>query len=310
MQRFTPLFFERPSTLWVASPLSCLSNDPNDLSLRRSALFPVAALLALILSSSGLEAKSPVLPKALRKVGFDQRLDEQLPLDLKFRDEDGRSVRLSQFFGEKPVILTLAYFRCPRLCTQVLTGAANSMRETGFTLGDDFESITVSFDPTDTPRDARAKKETYMRYYGDASDSSHWHFLTGDQNAITKLTDAAGFHYTYDPDTKQFAHAAGLMILTPKGKIARYLYDVRYPGKDLRLALVEASQNQIGSPTDQVLLFCFHYDPVVGRYGAAIMNFVRLGGVLTIISLSYFFWRLCRHHPAQDVPAQVEGEPA
>ena len=126
----------------------------------------------------------------------------------------------------------------------MLTGAANSMRKTGFTLGKDFESITVSFDPQDTPRNARAKKETYMRYYGDDSHSPAWHFLTGDQKAINKLTDAAGFRYTYDPQTKQFAHAAGLLILTPQGKIARYLYDVRYPGKDLRLALVEASQNQ------------------------------------------------------------------
>ncbi len=149
-----------------------------------------------------------------------------------------------------------------------------------------------------------------MRYYGDKSRSPNWHFLTGNQEAITKLTKAVGFRYAYDPKTKQFAHAAGLVILTPQGKISRYLYDVRYPGKDLRLALVEASQNQIGSPTDQVLLFCFHYDPVAGRYGAAIMNFVRLGGVLTIVGLGYFFWHLCRHQPRQAAPREVEGEPA
>ncbi len=289
-------------------PLAKLFPDRFKKPAARIATGWILFLILPAVSPPPARAKPPVLPKALRKVGFDQRLNEQIPLDLAFHDEQGRLVRLREFFGEKPVVLTLAYFRCPRLCTQVLTGAANSMRETGFTLGEDFIAVTVSFDPKDTPRNARAKKKTYLRYYGDQSHAAGWHFLTGDQEAITKLTGAVGFRYTYNPKTKQFAHAAGLMVLTPQGKISRYLYDVRFPGQDLRLALVEASQNQIGTPTDQVLLFCFHYDPAQGRYGAAILNFVRLGGVLTLIGLAYFFRRLCRHERNLKATSEINAE--
>lgn len=273
---------------------------------RMAGFLLVIAVVLLTMLSTDLNAKSPVRPKALQKVGFDQRLNEQVPLDLKFRDEQGRTVQLGELIDKKPVILTLAYFRCPRLCTQVLTGVAHSMRQSGLTLGEDFESITISFDPADSPAEARAKKKTYLKYYGQPSQDEHWHFLTGSRDSITPLTEAVGFHYTYDPKTKLFAHVAGALILTPEGRISRLLSDVKYSGRDLRLGLVEASQNEIGSPTDQVLLFCYQYDPVAGRYGVAIMNFVRLFGVLTILGLVWLFRRLRRHESDLEIPAESE----
>jgi protein SCO1/2 len=225
------------------------------------------------------------LPPILRQVGFDQRLNEQVPLDLIFRDETGRAVKLGDYFTSKPVILVLAYYRCPMLCTEVLNGLVRTLLDVPFAMGKDYEVVTVSFDPRETPEMAAAKKRTYLERYGRPEAGQGWHFLTGEEDSIEKLTKAVGFRYTYDPINDQFAHASGILLLTPQGKISRYFFDINYSPRDVRLGLVEASANKIGSPVDQVLLFCFHYDPAQGKYGAAIMNFVRLGGVATLLGV-------------------------
>ncbi len=242
------------------------------------------------------------LPPSLQGVGFDQRLNEQVPLDAEFRDEAGQTVKLGDYFGDKPVILVLAYYRCPMLCTQVLNGLVRALLDVPLDVGRDFNVVTVSFDPRETPELAAAKKKTYLERYGRPGAEEGWHFLTGEQEPITRLTQAVGFRYRYDARNDQFAHASGIMVLTPSGKIARYFYDISYSPRDLRLGLVEASQGRIGSATDQVLLFCFHYDPAEGKYGAAVMNIVRAGGVLTVLAIGGFLivlWRQERRKARQ-----------
>ena len=221
----------------------------------------------------------PALPGALTGVGIDQKLDYQVPLNLTFFNEAGATVPLSSFFhSKKPVILALVYYRCPMLCTQILNGLESSLKAVSFNPGQDFEIVAVSFDPKDTWQIAASKKQTYLRRYGRANTANGWHFLTGDEANIKALTDAVGYHYKYDPATDQFAHASGIMIVTPDGRLSRYFYGVEYAPRDVRLGLVEASQNKIGSPVDQLLLFCYHYDPSTGKYGALVMNMVRLAG--------------------------------
>jgi len=243
-------------------------------------------LVLLLAALLGSPARAEVrLPPSLEGVGFDQRLNAQVPADLTFRDETGQTVWLRDYFGDRPVILVLAYYRCPMLCTQVLNGLARALLDVPLEPGTDFSIVTVSFDPRDTPELAAAKKKTYVERYGRPGAEAAWHFLTGEQEAITRLTEAVGFRYRYDATNDQFAHASGIMVLTPGGKIARYFYDISYSPRDLRLGLVEASEGRVGSPTDQVLLFCFHYDPNEGKYGAAVMNLVRLGGVLTVLAI-------------------------
>jgi len=226
----------------------------------------------------------PALPGALQGVGIDQRLDQQLPLDLTFRDEAGRSVPLSNFFhSKKPVILALVYYRCPMLCTQILNGLESSLKAVSFNPGQDFEILSVSFDPKDTPELAASKKQMYLKRYGRPNSANGWHFLTGDEANIRALTDAAGFHFKYDAKTDQFAHASGIMIATPDGRLSRYFYGVEYAPRDVRLGLVEASENRIGTPVDQLLLFCYHYDPATGKYGAMVMNIVRFTAALFVL---------------------------
>jgi protein SCO1/2 len=253
----------------------------------------LAAVCFTLLSAAAAEAGNRV-PPGLEKVGFDQRLNEQVPLDLVFADETGRQVALREYFGQRPVILVLAYYQCPMLCTQVLNGLVLGLRDVAFTPGKEFTVLTVSFDPRETPEIAGPKRTAYLNHYGRPGAEAGWHFLTGQQDAIERLTRAVGFRYAYDAKRDQFAHASGIMVLTPGGRISRYLYDVRYAPRDLRLALVEASQNKIGSPVDQIMLYCFHYDPTAGKYGAAVMNLVRLGGVLTMITLGVFMTLLFR----------------
>jgi protein SCO1/2 len=267
------------------------------------------AVLSLLAVAPG--QAQPVLPPVLREVGFDQRLDEQVPLDLTFRDEAGRPVRLREYFDGKPVILVLAYYRCPMLCTEVLNGVVRALLDISLTVGKDFNVLTISFDPRERPELAAAKKTTYLERYGRPGAEEGWHFLTGDEEPIKRLTAAVGFRYVYDEDSGQYAHPSGIMVLTPTGKISRYFYDIKYSPGDLRLGLVEASESRIGSPVDQVLLYCFHYDPVEGKYGPAVMTFVRLGGVLTLLVLSWFFivlwrreWRRAR---AETGTAAVSG---
>ena len=222
------------------------------------------------------------LPKVLKNVGIDQRLNEQIPLDAVFKDEQGHDVRLGQFFNDKPVVLSLVYYTCPMLCNQVLNGMMGSFRQVSFNIGEQFDVVTVSFDPSETPDLAAAKKSTYLKAYNRPGAEANWHFLTGDEANIKRLTEAVGFRYVWDEQTKQFAHASAIMILTPEGKLARYFYGIDYPPRDLRLGLVEASQNKIGTPVDVLMLYCYHYDPATGKYGAIVMNIVRVAGGMTI----------------------------
>ena len=232
------------------------------------------------------------LPPALKKVGIDQKLNEQVPLDAVFKDEQGREVRLGQFFKGKPVVIALVYYTCPMLCNQVLNGMLGSFRQVSFNLGEQYEVVTVSFDPKETPDLAAKKKETYIKAYNRASGEAGWHFLTGDEANIKRLTDAVGFRYLWDEQTKQYAHASGIMIATPEGKLARYFYGIDYPPKDVRLALVEASANKIGTPVDQLMLYCYHYDPSTGKYGVVIMNIMRVAGIVTLILMAALFFLL------------------
>jgi len=228
------------------------------------------------------------LPKALSDVKIEQKLNQQLPLDLVFNDENGQQVKLGQYFGKKPVVLALVYYDCPMLCTQVLNGMVTSFRVLPFQVGNEFDVVTVSFDPRETSALAAAKKKMYVDYLPEkmrANASSGWHFLTGDQANIAQLTDAVGFRYHYDEATKQFAHASAIMLTTPQGKLSRYFYGIEYAPRDLRLGLIESSQNKIGSPAEQLLLYCYHYDPATGKYGLAIMRVMRIAGVLTILGI-------------------------
>jgi protein SCO1 len=226
-----------------------------------------------------------VRPDILKDVGIDQKLNEKIPLDLSFRDEQGNSVLLSQFFGQKPVIVSLAYYNCPMLCTQVLNGLEQGLKGLSMDAGEQFNVLTISIDPTEKPPLASAKYDLYTGIYGHPGAAKGWHFLTGDGPQIRALASALGFRYAYDPETKQFAHASAIMILTPDGRISRYLYGIQYPSRDLRLALVEASEGKIGTSIDQVLLFCYHYDPVTGKYGLLISRVIKAAGLLTVLGI-------------------------
>jgi protein SCO1 len=205
---------------------------------------------------------------------------------LQFKDETGRTVALRDYFkSSKPIILSLVFYKCPMLCNQILTGLLASLRAQSFDVGKEFEVLTVSFDPRETPEMAAEKKMDYVGRYNRPGAEKGWHFLTGDQESITRLTDAVGFHYNYDEKTNQFAHASGIMVLTPEGRLSRYFYGIEYFPKDLRLGLIEASDNKIGSVVDQLLLYCYHYDPATGRYGPVVMNIMRLGGVATVLGI-------------------------
>jgi protein SCO1 len=233
-------------------------------------------------------------PELLKEVGIDQKLNDSIPLDLAFRDEHGNRVELGEYFGSKPVILTLVYYSCPMLCTQVLNGLNRSLKEIPMEMGRDFRVVTVSIDPTERPILAEAKQVMYAGMYGRPGATGGWHFLTGSEREIKQLANAVGFRYAYDPDSKQFAHASVIMILTPEGKISRYLYGIQYPQRDLRLGLVEASNGKIGSPVDQILLFCYHYDPHTGKYGLLISRIIQLSGLLTVLIGAVFLIFLFR----------------
>ena len=228
-------------------------------------------------------------PSILDQVGIDQRLDQQVPLNLVFNDETGQAVELQQYFGAKPVILMLVYYQCPMLCTQVLNGFTGAMNGiVKFNIGREFNVVTVSIDPRDKAEDAAAAKKRYLQRYRRAGAAQGWHFLTGKKDQIDALAQAVGFRYAWDPEVQQFAHASGIMLLTPAGHVAQYYYGIEYAPRDIQLGLVEASKGKIGSVADQVLLYCFHYDPRQGRYGAAIFNILRLSALVTILALGGF----------------------
>jgi len=259
---------------------------------------PAVALLGLLLGSAQPLAatgttdphlpEAPLPPPPVKDVGLDQRLGESIPLDLVFKDEAGKDVRLSQYFGKRPVVLSLVYFYCPMLCGMTTDGLVRGVRALRFEPGTDYEILSISFDPRETPEVASEKKRTVMAQFGRKSGPGGWHFLTGDAASVAALTKAVGFRYVWDAEQKQFAHATGVTLLTPQGRIARYFFGIEYPAKDLRLALIEASEEKIGNVVDQLLLLCFHYDPKAGRYTATVRNLVRGGAALTLVLLAGF----------------------
>lgn len=283
---------------------------PALLAQSRFAALPV--LVALMFAAGALMVgvaesyAATIVPPGLKGVGFDQRLGEQVPLDATFVDDAGREVKLGEYLSSRPAVLVLAYYQCPMLCTQVLNNLVLALRDVSFTPGRDFDVVVVSFDPRETTDIAAAKKKSYLRHYERPETEAGWHFLTGRKEPIKRLTEAVGFRYTYDAKRDQFAHASGIMLIAPSGKISRYFYDVNYRARDLRLGLVESSAGKIGSPVDQVLLYCFHYDPTAGKYGPAILNLVRLLGVLTMVAIGGLLWVLVRHQPKRPDAAAVE----
>jgi protein SCO1/2 len=228
------------------------------------------------------------LPPIFNDVAFDQRLNEQVPPDAAFRDETGRAVTLGEYFGRRPVILVPVYYSCTTLCPMLLDGLARSLRPISFEMGKDFDIVTVTINPRETPAQAAAKKDLAARQYARPGALVGWHFLTGQDASIRRVMSAIGFRYTYDAKTDQYAHAAGVVILTPQGRTSRYFYGIDLSPRDLRLGLIEAADNRIGSPIDQVLLFCYHYDPLTGKYGLIIMNVIRLVGLATVLVLGTF----------------------
>ncbi len=226
-----------------------------------------------------------VKPAILEKIGIDQRLNEQLPLETTFHDESGRTVRLGDYFKEKPVILALVYYTCPMLCNEVLNGLTRSLMPLKFTAGKEFEVVAISINPRESPADALNKRAGYVQRYHRQGSEQGWHFLTGAEAAIQAVAKAAGFRYTWDPAIQQYAHASGIMVVTPQGKLARYFYGIDYSSRDLRLGLIEAAENKIGNLVDQLLLYCYHYNPTVGKYSAAVMRIVRLAGAATALGI-------------------------
>ena len=252
-----------------------------------------ALLMLLMLAVSSAYAQNPPAG-ALANVGMDQRLSERVPLEISLRDETGRSVLLGDFFGKKPVILLLVYYQCPMLCGIVLNGVMSSARTLDFVPGKDFEVVAVSFDPSEKPPLAFAKKQYLLEQHALTKTAAGWHFLTGDAAAIRALTDAVGFRYSWDEQTQQWAHPSGLMVVTPQGRLSRYLFGVEYAPRDVRLALVEAGEGKIGSIMDRAWLYCYHYDPLTGRYGFAIMTVVRIAGIATVLLLGLAIAKMLR----------------
>jgi len=256
-------------------------------------MLTLALPLALLLCSTAGTQAPP--PEPAPQVGIDQRLNEKIPLDLVFRDEQGKAVALRQYFGQKPVILVLAYYRCPRLCSLVLNGLVEGLRRVDYEIGAQFTVVTVSIDPREGQDLAAAKKAAYVQQYGKPGAAAGWHFLTGDEPAIKRLAEAVGFRYVYDAERDQFGHASGIMMLTPDGTIARYFYGIEFPARELRFGLEDSSAGKIGSPITRPLrLLCFSYDPATGTYTLLTMQLLRLGAVLTVVAIAVLVVRAWR----------------
>lgn len=247
--------------------------------------------------ASGTDVK---LPATLEGIGITQKLNASIPLDAEFTNENGATVPLRTFFSGKPVLLIPVYYTCPMLCDRILDGVVAGLRPLSLRPGRDFEVVAFSFNPSDTPADAAAKLAHYSHSFSQSAGTTGWHFLVGAQPSIHALTEAIGFHYRWDPTTKMFVHASGVMVVTPEGRLARYMYGVEYEPKDLKLSLVEASHDKIGSPADQVLLFCYHYDPNTGKYGLVVMDLLRLAGIFAVmagtLTLIFLWKRDLREH--------------
>jgi protein SCO1/2 len=268
----------------------------------------IAVMILLAVSAfgqgmtSGILSPSPsVRPPGLKNVGIQQNLNQEIPANLAFTDDLGRSLHLGDYFGKRPLILNLVYYNCPMLCGEVLSGLEHSLSMMQFDVGKEFDVITVSFDPSETPEMAAKKKSEFLRRYKRAGAEQGWHFLVGKPDAIDALTKAAGFQYQYDAKTKQFAHATAILVLTPEGRIAQYYYGVEYPPKDLRLGLVEAGKGKIGNIVDQLLLYCYHYDPEQGKYSATILRVLRLAGVATMLCIGTLIFVMIRRGPSHGV---------
>lgn len=280
-------------------------------------LILLLTLLALPALGDGLVDPKD-MPGPLKDVGFDQHLGDPLPLDLPFVDESGREVTLGDYFGEKPVVLAFVYYDCPMLCPMVMNGIARTLGVLAFDVGEEFDVVVVSIDPTETPEQAREVKRTTVERYGREETAAGWHFLVGSEPSVERLTEAAGFRYAYVEENGgtpeggkpyQFAHASGMIVATPEGQLAKYLYGIDYPPKDVRLALVEASENRIGTVVDQILLYCFRYDPALGKYTAVITRILRLAGVVFILCLGLFLWIMRRRDLAAEVPSTLGAAP-
>jgi len=274
---------------------------------RRSRLSCVATGALLLAAASahahkctGMQSAAPAPPPPTKEVGFDQKLGDQVPLDLVFRDEAGREVKLSRYFGKKPVVLHLMYFECPMLCGLAIDGLLRSLRAISFDVGREFDVLTVSFDPREGPELAAAKKKNVLETYGRPGAGEGWHFLTGSEASIRALTSAVGFRYVWDDRQKQFAHATGVVVLTPAGKISRYFFGIEFPTKDLRLGLIDSTSEKIGGLTDQLLLMCYHYDPRAGRYTPAITRLLKGAAALTLVGLVAFIATMLRQERRRD----------
>ncbi len=224
----------------------------------------------------------------LKEIGFDQKLGAPLPLDITFADDTGKTVRLGEYFGQRPVVMLLTYYNCTMLCPLLLDGLVRALRPLSFEIGKQFAVLTVSINPRETPAIAASRKELYVQRYGRPGAERGWHFLTGKADAIAAVTQAIGFRYVYDKQKDEYAHAEGVVLVTPEGRVSRYLYGVEFSPRDLRLGLVEAAARKIGSPVDQLLLYCYHYDPLTGTYGLIIMNVIRVAGFTTVLMLGSF----------------------
>ena len=261
--------------------------------------FISAALIAIAATTASAQSNVPgvnpaasapsnQMPAVLSDVRFDQRLNEPLPLDTRFKDEEGRDVKLGDYFGRRPVVLAFVYYECPMLCTQVLNGLTTSLSVLDETVGREFDVVAISFDARETPALANGKKKSHLDRYKRPESANGWHFLTGDEPAIKAVTSAAGFNYVWDEKTQQFAHPSGIIVATPEGKLSRYFFGIEYASRDVKFALVESSAGRIGNAIDQLLLYCYHYDPATGSYGFVAMGAVRVGGALTVLALVGF----------------------
>ncbi|HZN68963.1 MAG TPA: SCO family protein [Tepidisphaeraceae bacterium] len=274
-----------------------------------------AAALALACSArleavaqSALSKPYMAPTSVVEQVGIDQKLGAQVSPDLTFRDEDGNPVRIGDYFkGDKPLVLSLVYYRCPGLCTMSLNGMSAAFKPLTLSAGKDFDVLTVSIDPRETPGLAKEKKAQYLKRYGREGAETGWHFLTGEEASVRALADAVGFRYVYHPETDQYTHSSGIMVLTPRGQVSKYYYGLEYSARDLRLGLVEASGNRIGTLADAVTLLCYQYDPRTGKYGAAVMRAVRVGGVVTVVGLAAFVFMMLKREP-RAVPAASSSQ--
>lgn len=252
------------------------------------------AALAFICAACFTANAQSLSENQLTEIRFDQKLGAHVSQNLSFRDENGKLVTLRNYFGQKPVVLVLGYYRCPMLCTLTFNGMVEGMNDMRWSIGDQFNVVHVSIDPNETPELAAAKRQNYLKQYGRANAGAGWHFLTGDEPEVRQLADEVGFHYAYDPSVKQYAHPSGLVILTPDGTVAKYFFGVKFPPSELYAALQDASKRKVGSPIERLVLLCFHYSPIKGKYGALIMGTIRVLGAATLAAMAWLFVSMIR----------------